>query len=378
MPSAYTNDFLDARRLEMDPLADRVVQEIVDLKGPEEAKNLFDFLIRNIDAPLNLFPEPIVNYIKTVNKLPEWADFNKINLAGDFFLDHGAKFLLLLFFKSLPELYSIVRGAEVLVQTGRLAHEGPDLQKFSRRIAETGQFLLTVMDKDALLPDHPGIQAIRKVRLIHASVRLFLKQKGWATPLLGEPINQEDIAITMTTFSVSMIDGLKQFGIEENPEKLEAYYHTWRAICSLIGLQDALNPETLAEARALKTTIMHRQSGPSAGGKALTESLIAFTQKVLPGHFGDNFPAIMIRYLNGTDLAEHLGVEAPRGCLSKFIPSFLKSQFRVMEKLEDFADPKGVILDKASKAILKSYVGLFNSYKGQNFTVPEEMLKRWS
>jgi hypothetical protein len=67
------------------------------------------------------------------------------------------------------------------------------------------------------------------VRLIHSAIRHFIGSGVW-DEALGRPINQEDMAITLLTFSVSVLDGLRRFKIREAPEREEAYLHHWKVI----------------------------------------------------------------------------------------------------------------------------------------------------
>lgn len=239
----WTDSFLDAKRLQADPLADAVLLQLVNEQGEEAARSLFDELIRRIEMPLNVFPAVIQVFLKQTNQLPDWVDWNKVALANRLFLDHGPKFLIFLYYKSLPLLYCCKNGAQVLVQTGRLTHKEETLKIFARRIAETGQFLLEVMTPDALRPGGQGIQAIQKIRLIHASIRRFIPADRWDVNALGKPINQEDMALTQLTFSIAITDALIQFGIQEDETLQEAYVHTWSAIASLLGVDEDLIAE---------------------------------------------------------------------------------------------------------------------------------------
>ena len=158
-------------------------------------------------------PSATKDFLAATNVLPAWTDWNKVKLANDLFLDHGPKFLVFLYYRSLPILYSCANGAKVLVQTGRLSHQNDGHKIFARCIAETGQFMLEVMKPDSLKQGGTGIQAIQKIRLIHAAIRTFTPEEKWDATVLGVPINQEDLAITLMTFSVVMIDALERFGI---------------------------------------------------------------------------------------------------------------------------------------------------------------------
>ena len=225
----WTDSRLEQLRYQADQPADEAMAHILANKGKEEAYRIFDLLIRNIEMPSNQLPSELQPFFEATQSLPSFADEDAIAEAHRFFLDHGAKCLFLLYYKSLPLLYCISKGAPVLVRTSRLTNEDQSLRIFARRIAETGQFLIDVMTPGELTIRGRGIQSIQKVRLIHAAIRQFLIAEGWDEQGLGLPINQEDMAMTLMTFSVAVLDGLEQFGIHEPPALQEAYFQTWRS-----------------------------------------------------------------------------------------------------------------------------------------------------
>jgi hypothetical protein len=374
----WTDDLLDRKRLLMDPLADQVVAEIVERNGEESAFRVFDLLIRNIEMPIEDLPDEVDTFVSETDRLPAWVDWQQIETSEELFLDHGPKFLLFLYYKSLPLLYTDAKGAEVLVRTGRLSHKEGDHRIFTRRIAETGQFMMDVMARDGLQPGSDGIRSIQKVRLIHAAIRRFLNNRGWDRERLGEPINQEDLALTLMSFSVSPLEGLGQFGIAEDPQKMEAYMHTWCAVGSLLGVDEDLLPESLAEGQALMEKILDRQSAPSEAGRLLAKALVEFARETLPSERLDDAPVYLIRKLIGRKRAEMLNIHVEYGCLGITVPLMLWKWFTTGEKLEDRIDgPLRVLVDRLSEETVRAMVGYFDQTKNRKFTIPPEMYKRW-
>jgi len=374
----WPDKFLDAKRLQTDPLADETLEQLLTENGMEEAKRIFDLLIRNIEMPVSELPPGIQHYLQQTRQLPKWADTQKIALAQDLFLDHGPKFLIFLYYKSLPLLYACKNGAQVLVQTSRLTRREESVEIFTRRIAETGQFLLEVMRPDGLLPDGKGIQAIQKVRLIHAAIRKFIPADNWTIDEFGQPINQEDMAVTLMTFSVAMTDALTQFHIQESEEKLEAYLHTWTAIGSLLGVDADLLPKNRTEAQWLLERILQRQAAPSEAGKLLTEALLSFAKKTIPKERFDDAPQVLIRFLIGKERSKMLSVPQYSGCLTALLPGLLYRMFQKGEQLEDHSDgAMRTLLDALSVETVKRMVGYFDSYKQRHFEVPEAFERAW-
>jgi hypothetical protein len=374
----WTDDLLDRKRLLMDPLADQVVAEIVERNGEESAFRVFDLLIRNIEMPIEDLPDEVDTFVSETDRLPAWVDWQQIETSEELFLDHGPKFLLFLYYKSLPLLYTDAKGAEVLVRTGRLSHKEGDHRIFTRRIAETGQFMMDVMARDGLQPGSDGIRSIQKVRLIHAAIRRFLNNRGWDRERLGEPINQEDLALTLMSFSVSPLEGLGQFGIAEDPQKMEAYMHTWCAVGSLLGVDEDLLPESLAEGQALMEKILDRQSAASEAGRQLAKALVEFARETLPSERLDDAPVYLIRKLIGRKRAEMLNIHVEYGCLGITVPLMLRKWFTTGERLEDRIDgPLRVLVDRLSEETVRAMVGYFDQTKNRKFTIPPEMYKRW-
>lgn len=369
---------LDNYRQHADPLADEAISRLVAEQGPAEAQALFELLIHRIETPIAELPECLHDYWLATDRLPDWVDWEQVRLANALFLDHGPKFLVFLYYKSLPLLYSCANGAKVLVQTGRLAHQNEKLEIFTRRIAETGQFLLAVMAPGALEPGGPGIRAIQKVRLIHGAIRFFVQEKGhWDREAWGLPINQEDMAITLATFSSALTDALGQFDIIEKPKSLEAYQYTWAAIGELLGVLPELAPKNTADSQTLMKQILEHQSAASQEGKILTGALLGFARETVPDGF-DRFPELLLLHLIGTERAQLLGVLPRAGCLGLVLPEFIRAVFQLGERLEDrIKEPLRVFIDLFSQKLMEKMVQFFDRYKQRHFEVPAGLRTVW-
>lgn len=378
MPKRWTNEMLDQKRMIGDPEADEMLAILIEEKGPQEARRLFEQLTTNIDLPIEDFSPRLKDYLNATRQLPKDADWNLVRTANELFIDHGPKFLLFLYYKSLPQLYLNAKGAVVLEKTSRLTHQGSDLRIFARRVAETGQFLLDVLAPGNLLPGAKGIQAIQKVRLIHASVRHFMPPDQWDTEQLGVPINQEDLAQTLMTFSISPLDTLAQFNVPESEERLRAYLFTWNYIGELLGIDLDLLPRSLEEARELLVTIMDRQAKPSEAGKLLAKALIDFSKTNLPNDF-KRAPELLMVNMIGQEQAAQLGIHLETaGCLGALLPEFIKTYFQWGERLEDkLKGPLHLFIQHLARRTTQAMVNYFDKYKGRNFDIPESLQRAW-
>ena len=376
--SNITNLVLDQKRLAGDPEADEVMSVIINNHSAPKAKQLFDTLIREVELPLYKLPPEIQQFVSNNDSFPTWADNLKIKQAQELFIDHGPKFLMFLYFKSLPLLYSMKNGVQVLVKTGRLAHDSQSETVFTRRIAETGQFLLEVMSPDGFEKNKPAIIAALKIRLIHSSIRHFVKKANWNHSEFGIPINQEDLAATLMTFSYSMIEGLQQFNIPVTKSEADAYQHFWRIIGFYMGIDEDLLPDSSDEAAHLLRVILERQSARSNEGEIMTRALTTFVSNRIDFGVLKSTPEILIRYLAGTKVANNIHLKRPDfWWLYYLLPAFLRTWFRIGESLEDRVSNLEKFADQTSVKLVKAMVNYFDSYKQRSFRIPEELSKKW-
>jgi len=304
----WDDAFLDAMRQVGDPLADAVVTEVVNSHGISRVNEMMRSLVRNDDVIAEEMPAVVRDYLLETERLPDWADRDLIAQGERFFDLNWPIIITLLFCASLPSAYAADKGAQVLHLTHRLT------QQVHRRIFETAQFILDVMAPGGLSGAGRGIRSAQKVRLLHTAIRHFVEhvpewREQW-DPAWGVPINQEDLAGTMMTFSLQVLVGMKRFRMPMSPADEEAYLHAWKVIGHIIGIGDELMPANVDEAYELATTIFNRQRGPSQAGIELTGALLAFMQQQVRGRLFRGFPATIIRNSIDADVADMLQVPA--------------------------------------------------------------------
>ena len=158
-----------------------------------------------------------------------------------------------------------------------------------------------------------GFIQSRKVRLLHGSIRFMLlnpekfnqinppseeakqaaaggcpfhahanSQNPWPSETMGVPINQEDLAFTLLTFSYCIPKGLCDWGCKLTLEEKEAFLHLWKVVGHIMGLEEELMTDQWAEAEELFGIILKRQGGRSPDGVALTQSVMDFLANYLP------------------------------------------------------------------------------------------------
>ncbi|MCB1054757.1 MAG: DUF2236 domain-containing protein [Acidobacteria bacterium] len=298
---------LERLRGQTDEVGDRVVAAIFEHHDLDSVNEVFRSLLTNSASPDALPPEA-KEYFRGGEGLPADADRERIARAQEVFTKYGPTLFMTLFCKSLPECYSCWRGAEVLFRTGRMIDDAPDFRNYSRRLMETAQFVLDVLVEGGLETDGRGLASIRKVRLIHASIRRYLLAQGWDRATYGLPINQEDEAGTLMSFSITVLQGLEALGVRLEIDEKEAFVYTWALVGRLLGISADILPATVAEAGTLQDAILRHQVGPSEAGRVLTRSAIDYRAYLSPGTLFDTYPEALMRYLVSPSTAAAIGI----------------------------------------------------------------------
>lgn len=305
----WSPEFLESKRLRKDAFADDLVEVMMNHKGLGKVNHLFQLITSDFQRLPDDAPDELKQYFKESACLPSWADKDLIDLGQQTFIRHGIWVSLLLSYKSLPECYACAKGAEVLHRTARLNEQHGSMDTFSRRIVETAQFVMFAMSPGGLSPEGRGLIAAQKVRLIHAVIRHYLKN-DWDVNLYGEPVNQEDMAGTLMSFSSLILEGLSQMGIDLEPVEKEAYIHCWRVIGHIMGLDHDLLPDNSADALKLGYSILDHQMAPSYQGSHLMKALLEFQHKKSAMFLGPKTNVDMLRLLMGNKISDMLEVPA--------------------------------------------------------------------
>lgn len=306
----WTDEFFDKKRRIGDEPADRIVSELYSGREVGAVNSMMHDLVKNDKISADRLPSSLREFLESEAVLPTWADPRKIRIGEQLFWLHGPAMVLILFCYSLPFTYAARNEAQVLWLTGRLfTHPG-------RRITETAQMLINVMAPNGLRPSGSGIRTAQKVRLMHAGVRHQIRaSKEWKEretefgDPLGDPLNQEDLAGTLMSFTWIMLDGLRKLGISVSETQGEAYLHCWKAVGHILGVHEDLLPDDLADAEVLTKAFERRQFGECDEGKGLTNSLMQLMTHILPGIFGP-IPPSLTHFFVGENSAKLLGVKA--------------------------------------------------------------------
>lgn len=296
----WTNELLDLKRTKGDPFADKAAQALftfIDGKTRDEVHNyIVEFVSRDFKSKWNnqiqqTDPPELVEYFENFDDFQLTSEeINILNKGARFFSVHGPSITLGLAMRSLLKQYAHTKAIEVLRTTTLLE------KHVNRRILETMQFVIDVMngswmdENGKLNLDHPGILSIKKLRLVHAMIRYRINNKMYDPSLgkydevhFGHPINQEDMAFALQTFSIETIQALLQIGENISDEEKENYFQCWKIIGRSLGVDTDLEPVNYADGVALQNKIYERHfTLPNTTGPALAKALMNWFVDTVP------------------------------------------------------------------------------------------------
>ncbi|NEA60387.1 DUF2236 domain-containing protein [Streptomyces sp. SID13666] len=360
----YTPASMDALRTQGDELADATVATLFERGQVGTFNALMRYVSTAGQALPDALPEVAREFLHATSSPPHWVDWSEMEKARLFFLDNNVHVSTALSFASMPACYVVPHIARLLSATHSLKYP-------SKRMAETGQFTVYLMQPDAFEAGSRFIPAAQKVRLLHASIRHHLKREDrWDVATLGTPICQEDMIGGQMMFSIQVLDALHRLGIHISAEGADAYYYAWKVVGAILGIDQNHVPHNLQEARAFSDLYMTRHMGPSQEGAQLTRQLIDLYEEVVPGTFFDPVVSALIRYLIGDTCADWLNV--PRttwDTVVKAAPALLG----VLETLEDRSPLAAWALDRVGH--LTSILELSALTRGRvmHYAIPEQL-----
>lgn len=366
----WTNELLQPHRESGDPPADEMIAALVQDGQVPAVNQLMQHLVQNeYPIPASLPPE-VRRYLDRTDDLPDWADRARIEAGERVFVRYGPQLVVILHCYSLPFCYLAGNGAQVLNLTDRL-ESNP-----TRRILETAQVLMDVMQPGGLAgAQGRGRRSIQKVRLMHAAVRRLARLSPTWNTAWGVPINQEDLAGTLMSFSWVGLDGLKKLGIELGADDREAYLHCWNVAGWLLGIRRELLPRDEARAQDLAHAVARHQFGPSPSGRDLTTALVKHTAYHLPGNAFENLAPVMIRYFLGQQWASWLGLQPGPGF--ELLSGLLK--VLDLEASELFAGSRALsrMVELAGKKLLEAAIFVERGGNRPSFAIPQELRQVW-
>ncbi|WP_051041008.1 oxygenase MpaB family protein [Fibrisoma limi] len=360
-------------RMQQDAVADALIADLVRDHDIQAANRLLQTLTRNYDIRGRLLPGPLGErldqYLEATAPPPAWANPDAIRTAQRVFATNAVTIAMLLNFRSLPMAYSCANGSKVLYETGLLtARDG--VPNLVRRLMETAQFVIYAMEPGGLSPGGRGILTTQKVRLIHASIRhLLITQRQWDHQHHGAPINQEDMAGTLLSFSALVLEGLEMSGYKLSREQKDAYIHCWNVVGHWLGLDERLMAPNYDEALQLGYTIFDQQLAPSPWGVQLAAALAEDMGRKVGVLLKPAVP-VLIRYYCGNHVGDVLGIAQVPLVHQRRVANRIKLLSSGLQRAETLMPVLRWLLGKMSVDFLQNTTTVFNGFKHAQFYVP--------
>lgn len=244
---------------------------VADLK--KMASN-HDYIPDEIPRPMHDFVEKELAFEFTDEDIKYFKQTHEI------WKKKGMKFIFILFFRALPYTYMAEKPANVLRMTKLLKTHA------ERRIFETAQFVFDVMDENWWTPEKKGILTALKIRIMHSAMRHVILQTrlnesetdivtGVWNKKWGNPISQEDLIATNQVFSLEFFKGMEMLGEKLSDEEQKAWFHTFKIIGKIMGVQDALLCKEVSEAWTLQHKVYaHLFNDDTVSGIPLATALV--------------------------------------------------------------------------------------------------------
>jgi hypothetical protein len=366
----WTNDFLNSMRQQCDTPADEAVRSLFAQGLVGSANELMKQLVATETVQVEKLPAPLRGYFEQSARLPSWADRELIHEGQAVFSRCGPLSVVALVCAGLPTCYAGAHGVKVLHLTARLQ---TDTQ---RRIVETAQMVVDVMSPGGLEPDGWGIRDAQKVRLMHAAVRYLIQKSGRWNSEWGQPVNQEDMAGTLLTFSVVTIRALAKLGYTLSAREAQAYYHAWRVVGYLMGVDERLLPELVEDGEVLTDRIFQRVFAACPEGQAMTRALIDLLEHIIPGNLFDGLSSTLIRHLVGDATAELVAV--PAADWTRVLVGPLKLLGWVMDEGDEANVVSAKLAELFGRKLLEGIVWVSRGDERPPFRIPESLRQSWN
>ena len=294
--SRYPRELLDDMMYRGDPEADAATVALHEERYDPDGSQL-----QNLRKLADQGEERAVAFFERAEHKPAWFDIRLI--------EHGQRVALgFAHHYGISLMHSLFAGAVfgratlVTNSTGRLGSNP------GRRIQETGAFIGAILEPGGLEPGHLGFETAVRVRLLHGSIRSWIKRSpGFTENYVGEPLDQTMLAMTLGLFDYLNLRSLARLGVPLSEEDLVAHHHLWRYVGYLLGIDEVLLTENLAEERELWSALVAHQAFPDLFGETYFDIAVETVGNLVDGGaLHRNFIRNVFLHLSG---GEWFGVE---------------------------------------------------------------------
>ncbi|MFF5727150.1 oxygenase MpaB family protein [[Kitasatospora] papulosa] len=231
--------------------------------------------VNNGDALPSGLPAGLAAHLRTVNKLPSWADPVKLARAADFNRRKDTYLFM---------LYGLGSGimSTVIPREARSVYWSVGGADMKDRAAKTFTFGYDLSQLDAFRPTGQFVVTANKTRLVHSAVRHLLPQSPhWrAVTDQSVPISAADILVTFHSLGTFVRRRLLDWKVPMSAADQEAFLHSWQVALHLLGVPDEYIPQTWAAAEAQSAQVLTPILAPTPEGLDLAEVLLGLTAEI--------------------------------------------------------------------------------------------------
>lgn len=299
----YSEAALQAARARTDPVADDVIAELKRSAPITSPRDMLRTVRERAPSEGGVYRR----FLEECATVPEWADFERMRPGQRLIAAYAPFAGLSLLTGSLVGGYMFKKMAMVTAFTGRLGMPGD----ISRRLQETSALVFYMSMPGEVEPGGRAHEILVRVRLLHGAIREWIAQSGrWKTHW-DEPINQEDLAITLSLFSYWNVRSLLRMGVRLSDEQIRSHHLLWRWAGHVLGIEPFLLAETFPEEVRQYHAMLKHQARPDEcppyGRKILDE--VADRAPLLSPREARRFLYQVTRYLIGDELVSGLEIE---------------------------------------------------------------------
>lgn len=253
-------------------------------------------------------------FIDSVTMKPDWLDKEEdadeiIRRGQLMFWKYSSTCLMGLLYFSLIGGFAAPKIIKTLDETKYITKSNNTW----KRLNETLEMVIDCMETNALNINGAGFKSVLKVRLLHSKVRLMIRKSShWDQHAdnLGIPINQEEMAATLLSFSINILETLRLVGAPVSPADKASYLFIWRYIGYLIGIKEEFNPCLSYDYAGgyLESIVMHLLT-PDKRSREVVSHVLQSVANRPPLRWSFACHSEACRYLLGSSLSDELDIQ---------------------------------------------------------------------
>ncbi|WP_353108150.1 oxygenase MpaB family protein [Gordonia sp. (in: high G+C Gram-positive bacteria)] len=269
-----------------DPVADALVAAMRTAKRGLVRAQLETALESGLDQVADPAPE-LVDFIHTLEAVPFWLDYEKLDVASAAAGRVPMSSLLPLATVGLMGSYVSSRVNQVLLRGGDLD------DRAAARAVETVQWFVDCTSPGGMERFGAGFKNTARIRVMHAFVRAGVNSlDDWDSDCLGTPINQLHLAITMIPILGNALLTVP-LGHYQSPREREAVLHLMRYMAHQMGVDEGLQVTSVSDLVRLTWLSAHFEISPDESSQLLTKAML----KAIPEIYGIDTEGVIGRLI---------------------------------------------------------------------------------